>query len=74
MLITHEFEWGFRKTRCLGLFGNLSLSDTENGACINMVVGLYKGELCDGFNVVESYTASRNRREQKIIQMILVFL
>ena len=73
MFIIHKFKWRFRKTRCPSFFGKLSLSNTNNDACIDMILGLSRGELCDGFNVVEWYTTSRNIWEQKILQIILVF-
>jgi hypothetical protein len=74
MLITHEFKWAFTKTRCVRFFGKLSLSDTQNSAYVNMVLGYLSWcELCDGFNVVEGYTILSNIKEPTKIEMVLVF-
>ena len=56
ILITHEFTWIFRNTMCPSFFGKLSLNDTNDGASIDIMVGLSRGDQCNGFNVVEWYT------------------
>jgi hypothetical protein len=72
MLITHEFEWRFTKTRCQSFFGKLLLSDTSNNEYTNTMVGyLPRCELCDGFNVLEGYTM-KGRDEIYATSLVLI--
>jgi len=64
---------GLKNTRFTSFSWKLILSDTQNVGYTNIVIGLYRDDLCDGFYIVKGYTISRNRWDPRRIYMILVF-